>query len=171
MDNTNYNFHIVETLCNHVASKNDTLFYKPIILLITAIIECILYDFAKRVTEHSQEKIPNIDNESIFDTRSKNLDDLQPLLDHVKKNNLMRINDDDSLYDDLNTLRKMRNRIHIQNKWNSLDKDEYKIWTKQNVQFAGYLLERICEVLCHVYPRPNANFIPMSYFPKPWNSI
>lgn len=169
-DNTNYNFEILITLCKAKAvNKYPLHFIKPIIVLVVSIIECILYDFARRVTEHSNELIPNLDQNVVNSTRSKPLDDLEALIAYVKKNNLLRVSEGDSLYDDLDYLRKIRNRIHIQNRYGQLNKDEVNVWTDSNLHLACRALERVCEVLSHVYPRPSRDFVSMTDFPKPWS--
>jgi len=169
MDNVNYNFQITELLCRvKKQNGNNPLFNKPIILLTVATIECILYDFIKRVTEYSAEEIPNLEEEAILDTRAKTIDQLEVLIAHARKNNLLRASPQDNLYDALTHLRKIRNRIHIQNEPQQLDRDEYRVFTDTALQKAGTCLERICEVLCHVYPRPNREFVSMADFPRPW---
>jgi len=169
MDNANYNFGIIEILYK---AKNqngkDFRFNKPITLAIVSIIECILYDFVRRVNEHRNEIVPNLDDIIVSDTREKTLDQLEPLVAHIKKNNLLRISGNDSVYDDLDHLRRVRNRIHIQNTQQQLDRDEYNVFTNDNLILSEKCLERICEVLCHVYPRPNRYFCSMSDFPRPW---
>lgn len=169
MDNVNYNFGISEIL--YKAKKqngNDNRLNKPIILTTVSIIECIIYDFVRRVNEHKNEKIPNLDDNTVLDTRAKILDQLEPLIVHIKKNNLLRAASGDCIYDDLGQLRKIRNRIHIQNAQQQLDKDEFNVFTENNLKLAEKCFERICEVLCHVYPRPNRDFCSMSDFPRPW---
>jgi len=171
MDNTNYNFSIVEKLCEAKRrNENGPLFNKPIIILLVSIIECILYDFIKRINEYSGEIIPNLEEEAVLDTKTKVLDQLESLIAHIRKNNLLRASPDESIYDDLDHLRKVRNRIHIQNLYQQLDKDEYNVFTNINLQMAEKCLERVCEVLCHVYPRPNREFVSMSNFPCLWEN-
>ncbi len=169
MDNVNYNFEIVEILYKSKKQNgNNNYFNKPIILIIISMIECILYDFVRRVNEHSNEIIPNIDSTVVFDTRTKIIDQLEPLIAYIRKNNLLRISGNDSIYDDLGYLRKARNRIHIQNMQQQLSEDEFNVFTNSCLKLSEKSLERICEVLCHVYPRPNREFCSMSDFPRPW---
>lgn len=169
MDNVNYNFDVLKILCDaKKTAKNNALFNRPILLQLVAITECILYDFVRRVNEHRQEIIPNIDQVAIDDTRTKSLDEFEPVIAHIKKNNLLRMAVTDSIYDDLDNLRKIRNRVHIQDRHQQLDKNEYNIWVEGNIRLAGNVLERVIEVLCHVYPRPNRDFVSMVDFPRPW---
>lgn len=169
MDNVNYNFKIVEILFK---LKNSEL-NKPIILLLAAIIECILYDFVRRVTEHSGETISIIDESVVDDTRNKTCDQFEPLIAHVRKHNLLQHNllEENNPYETLDYVRKLRNRIHIQNRNQQLDKDERNIWTNQDVLKASNSLEKICGVLCGSYPRPNRKFISMTSFPRPWHNL
>ena len=98
MDNVNYNFEIVEILYKSKKQNgNNNYFNKPIILIIISMIECILYDFVRRVNEHSNEIIPNIDSTVVFDTRTKIIDQLEPLIAYIRKNNLLRISGNDSI--------------------------------------------------------------------------
>lgn len=168
MDNVNYNFQIIEELFKIKINNNEnTQLNKPIILILTAIIECILYDFVRRVTEHRKELIQGLDEEIIDDTRNKICDQFEPLIAHAKKHNLLQ-DDQGKIYQDLDFIRKLRNRIHIQNRQNQLDRDEYKIWTDTNVVMASEALEKICDTLCNIYPRPNRELISMIDFPRPW---
>lgn len=170
MDNTNYNFDILNIICLTKKEKaSNPHFNRPVLIQIVAIIECILYDFVRRVNEYRQEIIPNLDQAAVNDTRSKVLDEFEPLIAHVRKSNLLRISAGDSIYDDLDHLRKVRNRVHIQNRQQQFDRDEYNVWVEANVQLAGRVLERVIEVLCHVYPRPGRAFVSMTDFPRPWH--
>jgi hypothetical protein len=167
MDNVNYNFKIVKALFN-LRNHHSPELNKPIILLLAAIIECILYDFVRRVTEHRRELIPGIDESVIDDTRNKICDQFEPLIAHVRKHNLLESTKENGLYETLDYIRKLRNRIHIQNRQQQLDKDEANIWTDEDVQKASSSLEKVCEVLCNSYPRPSRELIPMTDFPRPW---
>ncbi len=168
MDNVNYNFTIIEALFEaKKINGTPSHFNKPIIILMVSIIECILYDFIQRIYQHVHETIPNLEVEAVSDTRSKKLDQLEVLIAHARKNNLLRsVNED--IYNVLDYLRKVRNRIHIHNAQQQLDDDEYKIFTGINLEMACQMLIKVCEVLCHVYPRPNREFVSMVDFPKPW---
>lgn len=57
MDNVNYNYVIAEKLIQiALNSKDQEYFYKPIYLLIAAIIECTLYDFLKKLMSIDMKK-------------------------------------------------------------------------------------------------------------------
>lgn len=166
MDNSNYNFRIVEALCYAKNNcNNNELFNKPITIIIMAIVECILFDFIKRVNEHNIERIPNLDQSVINKTRSKTLKMFKHIITHAKKYNLMLL---ENKYDEIDELRELRNRVHIQNDTCSFDKNEYKLWNDKNAQRAGRILKEICEILCNYYPRPGKEIPNIEHFPQPW---
>lgn len=170
MDNANYNFEIIELLYKaKKENNNDKHFNKPIIILIMAIIECSLYDLMKRINQHRTDSFPNITQPIIDYFRgSKETDELKILIPRIKSNNFLRAPNGDNLYDDLEHLRRVRNRIHIQNKYYVLDKDEHKVFTNSELLKAQECLEKVYEALCNVYPRWQNEPIPMSDFPRPW---
>jgi hypothetical protein len=175
MDNVNYNFTIVETLFNlKKECTEDHLLNKTIIIILASIIECIIYDFIRRVNEYRQELIPGIDvidEAFVDDTRNKICDQFEPLIAHIKKHDLLGASEEDNVYQDLDFIRRLRNRIHIQNRQQQLDKDEPKILTNENVLLTSNLLEKICDVLCNSYPRPDRELISIVNFPRPWVQI
>ncbi len=168
MDNVNYNFKVVENLCKVKKEDHLDIFNKPIIIILVSIIECILYDFLRRINQHTNEIIPGLDHKKINDTKNKIIDELSPIIAHIKKHNYLQEIKGEVLYDNLDELRKLRNRVHIQNRNNQLDRNEDKIWTNYSVQLAGNTLERICIVLCNSYSRPGKSPISFRNFPKPW---
>jgi len=170
MDNVNYNFAIIELL--YKAKKingNDTRFNKPIIILIMAIIECVLYDFLIRINQHRIDSLPNITETLVsFFRNSKETDELKIIIPQIKSQNLLKVNSSDTIYSDLEHLRKVRNRLHIQNKYAVLDRDEFMVFTDFELIRAQDCLEKIFSVLCNDHPRWGKPPIPMSEFPRPW---
>lgn len=71
MDNAEYNFIIVENLIQASLSYDSTeedqqrYFFKPIIIIMTSIIECTIYDFLLKIQLHHYEKIPNLSQKDI----------------------------------------------------------------------------------------------------------
>ena len=170
MDNVNYNFQIIEAL--YLAKKqngNNMLFNKPITILIMAIIECMLYDFIVRIHTYSNDPFPNITQSIVSYLRGINqTDQLKIIIPRIKSQNLLRASAGDSIYDDLEHLRNVRNRLHIQNKYNMLHKDEHRVFTQDNLKTAEQCLEKVCNVLCNVYPRWKRSPMSMNEFPRPW---
>ena len=170
MDNVNYNFEILGRLYEAKKAKsNDTHFNKPLIILSVAMVECILYDFIDRINSFSSDPFPNITTADIlFFRNSKDTDELKLIIPMIKAQNLLRVSATDTIYEDLEDLRKVRNRLHIQNKYHSLPKDEDAVFTDYKLKLAEKCFEKICEVLCNVYPRWGKDPLPMADFPRPW---
>ena len=170
MDNVNYNFEIIE--CLYVAKKvnrDDDRFNKPIIVLIMAIIECTLYDFLVRINQYQTDPFPNIAQAAVAYIRNTNeTDALRIIIPKIQSQNLLRTTSTDNLYNDLEHLRKIRNRLHIQNKYAMLPRDESRVFTDIELMRAQDCLEKIYNVLCNVYPRWRNQPILMTDFPRPW---
>lgn len=170
MDNVNYNFEIVELLYEaKKQANNNPHFNKPLIILLVAIIECMLYDFLIRIQTRSNDPLPNLAEPVInFFKNSNTTDELKRLIPEIKSQNLLNCRTGDTIYGDLEDLRIVRNRLHIQNKYNALDKDELRVFTNTELRKAEHCFEKICETLCNVYPRWNKQPLPMVDFPRPW---
>jgi len=169
MDNVNYNFRIAELLYDAKKKESDNpLFIKPITIILISIIECMLYDFIMRVQTHSADTIPNLGQDIIDDIKKKEIDQFEVIIAQVKKQNLLRASSTSSVYSDLDLLRKIRNRVHIQNTRQDLSEEDYDVFTSKNLQLAERMIERVCEVLCNVYPRWGRQPLLMVDFPRPW---
>lgn len=170
MDNVNYNFDVLEVLYSaKKANNNDQRFNKPIILLIMGIIECTLYDFIERIHQYSNDSFPNITQTLVSYFRNKSeTDELRVLIPRIRSQNLLRVSQTDTLYSDLEHLRKVRNRVHVQNKYVMKPLDEIDVFTDAEVTRAQQCLEKVYDTLCNVYPRWKNQPIPMTDFPRPW---
>ena len=170
MDNTNYNFEVLEAL--YLAKKqhnNSSHFNKPIIITFISMIECMLYDFTIRIKTHTRDHIPNIAQSVInYFKRLGGTDKLDILIQRIKSQNLLRAPAGDTIYDDLEHLRQIRNRTHIQNRYNLLDRDEHRVFIDSEVKLAEKCFERVCEILSNVYPRWYRQPLSMVDFPRPW---
>lgn len=169
MDNVNYNFKILEALYLAKKQNNSPLFNKPIIVVAMAIIECSLYDFLCRIHGRVSDSLPNIDAATLaYLENSNQTDELRKIIPIIECQNLLRVPAGDNIYGDLEHLRVVRNRIHIQNRFNSLVADESDIFTDINLHKVERCIERVCGVLCNVYPRWSKMPLPMKDFPRPW---
>lgn len=170
MDNVNYNFEIIELLyAAKRAANNDSRFNKPIIVLIIAIIECTLYDFLLRINQYRSDPLPNITWRVVAYLRAtRETDELKKMIPKIRSMNLLRVPAGDNLYDDLERLRKVRNRLHIQNKYSVFHPDENRVYTDAELICAQDCLEKVYDTLCNVYPRWRNLPIPMTDFPRPW---
>lgn len=174
MDNVNYNFEILEKLYQAKSILHgDEYFNKPIITQIVSIIECCLFDFTERIKGRVHDPLPNVDSskESFF-KKSKDTDEFRKIIARIESQNLLQIPKSDNLYKDLDYVRKVRNRIHIQNSRNELDynkyKDEFSVYTESALLKSQECFERVIDFLSNSSPRWGKPPIPMSEFPRPW---
>lgn len=164
-DNVLYNFDILNILYKSQVSSDvgyRQCFNKPITLIISAIIECILSDFIHRIKGHRREKIPNLSIKQIADFRYKVKDsglverqykEFNHFIQAIEKNKIF--GDDKIIYKALDFLRKVRNRIHIQNNTaNDLPLDENLVFTSSNLKLAENLLNIIMDKMLNNYYRP-----------------
>lgn len=170
-DNVDYNFKIIESMIDSIKDSSEYCYYKPIFLIISSIIECLLYDFLKKIYEHRYEKVPNLDKGDIEALQNIDLPNkLTNFSDICKKYSLL--GRDQEIYDRIQNIAKIRNRIHIQNQKNFRPLDESELWTKDQVKLCGSLLKDIFILMCERYPRPekttNHSNPPLSNFPEPW---
>ena len=109
----------------------------------------------------------NLADEVASYIRGKKISKLSQHVQSAKKHDLFAIADG-SLYDDLELLNKLRNRVHIQNENKDLEADEYNAFTIERKEIAERVLERVIKTLSTKYPRPPhiAGFV--GDFECPW---
>jgi hypothetical protein len=177
-ENTNFNFLILTHLCKlrKVDAGNGYLLNKPILIMLVSIVECILYDLIKRISnyEYHDDPLPGIDFISVINCvdimRAQNVCDTfeQVILYFEERPRLLEVNK--QVYEQLHVLRKLRNRVHIQ-VYNKKNKSENNMWTEEKIQSAGKILEELCAILSSKFSRPNKEIILTTLkFPKPWQS-
>ncbi|HAT1825575.1 TPA: hypothetical protein JBA24_14390 [Legionella pneumophila] len=174
MDNVNYNYVIAEKLIQiALNSKDQEYFYKPIYLLIAAIIECTLYDFLKKINEHRYEKIPNLTKKEASAIQDMKVPNKLNCFNNICKKHQFFGSSDDSIYDRIHKTAEIRNRIHIQNGKGTAPRDESILWNAQIVKDCGRLLKQIFELMCNKYPRPGQfhDNPTMAEFPEPWEDF
>lgn len=171
MDNVNYNFDVLNALAE--ASRKGPLphlFYKPMFIIMTSIIECTIYDFLKKIHQHKHEKIPNIDAEDITHLQNIKLPNkLYNFTSICRKYELL--GSDPALYNRIHDMVEIRNRIHIQNE-RGIPREE-DLWDLPLIQSCGDLFLKIFTIMCLEYPRPGSyhQSPPMKHFPRPWDML
>lgn len=171
MDNVNYNFRIVTELYDaKKKSSQKSLYNKPITIILVAIIECMLYDFIIRIKGYKWDPFPNMTTRIAQSIRGINdTDQMSKLINICRDEDLLQDATKGSFYDELEEVNKIRNRLHIQNKYGYSASDEHRVFTASNLLLVQETFKHVCDVLCNVYPRWNQSPIPMSDFPEPWN--
>lgn len=171
-DNINYNLKLLELLYrifSRSSSSEKQLLYKPIIILIISVIEAVLHDFHKRISLFTLEGVQNLASKIINYIRLKadNIDELSKYIDSARKHDLMDASNPD-FYVKLDLLRKVRNRVHIQNAKAQLEPDDRNVFTEDRKILAEQILEQILKVMSAKYPRPASvsNFVHP--FILPW---
>lgn len=160
-DNINYNLEILRELysCAEKNKDKEYLFYKPITLIIISIIEAILYDFLYKIKNFTKERVMGIPLEIYVEIyyilKRKKIDKFSKYISLAKEHNLFD-NTDPQIFCDLETLRKMRNLIHIQNENKDPEKNEEKVFTKERKILAEKTLEEIIKIMVQKYNRNNS---------------
>jgi len=174
-DNIIYNFNILWAL--YEAKKHytgdETLYNKPITIILISIIECVLDDFVRRIQIRSSDLLSNITPRIINDfkykktrqsIRIKKLEKFSHYIDIVKKHNIFGYAV--RFYEVLDFLRDVRNNVHIQ----KAKEDEDKIFTDYNLKLAEKALEKIIKFMIVKYPRWNKKETADNV-PYPWKYL
>ena len=169
-DNINYNLNCLKALYaaqNSVSPPEARLFCKPITIILVSIIEALLHDLFFRIKKHTSEGVPNIATQVLDDVRSKTLDQLKTYIAAAKKHDLLGVFGPD-LYEKLDELRQVRNRVHIQNVKKQLDPEEDQVFTSGRQESTEELLERVLKHISGKYKRPEHIQGVVDDFELPW---
>ncbi len=155
-DNINHNLKILEVLYKQYAAANDEekrLVCKPIIVLLVSLIDAVFYDLHTRIKTFTIEGVENIIASSIEYIRTrKKMDDLEKYIASAKKHGLIEP-PNDKFYDGLDELRKLRNRIHIQNTKKYPPRNEYDAFTGDKKLLAEKAVEKTFRAMAKTYAR------------------
>lgn len=169
-DNINYNLRTLTLLYQQYSITNlpDKRFLiKPIVIINTSIIEAVLCDFLEiKIKTFTIEGVCGISQEILNYLRSKKIDKFELYITQSKKHNFFDLN---SLvfYDKLQDLRKIRNRIHIQNTKKHLPLDEYDVFTEQVKELSEKVLEKVMKTMNKKYSRGSSQYV--QEFKLPWD--
>ncbi len=170
-DNINHNLRLLALLNEFYEQGNSTqkrLLCKPIILILVSIIEAVLHDFHMRIKRHKLESIVGLATTVIDYVREMQLkDELEKYIASARKHNFFKMTDM-KFYDRLDDLRRLRNRIHIQNTKNNFEVDEYKAFNDARKIMAEKVLEKTLKTLTEKYPRTGKRIGLVTDFKLPW---
>lgn len=151
-DNMAYN---ADVLAELYQSSSDMLI-KPKVVFNTSLIDAALYDFFRRVVEHTAEfqYLSQSTRRAIRETKLRKLDSFEK---HINKfRHYQILGKDESLYQALHDLRTLRNRIHIQNEKGKLSNatlDEPRAFQKAQLELSEKCAEYVLRFLSTRYPR------------------
>lgn len=169
-DNINHNLQILSLLYKYyaeAAGADQKLLLKPITITIVSIIEALLYDLHYRIKSFTTEGVQNISIDVLNYIRGKHLDELEKYIASAKKHNLFQRRNE-KFYDYLDELRKLRNRVHIQNRNNYFESDESNAFNDERRILAEKALEKVMRIMLEKYHR-NDHHHHVADFTLPWN--
>ena len=170
-DNIIYNYRIVWELYaakrSLVSDKSESILNKPIIVILTAIIECILDDFVHRTKGATQEGVQNITNTQLDDFKTKKRDKLEQYIQAAKMHNIFN-SVDDQVYKNLDAMRQMRNRVHIQNNKQVLEVDENIVYTEHRLKMSEKVFEFVINAMILRFYRWGTPNVTPDTMPYPW---
>jgi len=166
-DNILYNFEVLKELYNAKNNSNNIVLNKPITITIVSIIEAILIDFVRRIGEATNHKPANIPSEKLMKLKSeirkdsfKNSNFYKRKLYHYKETIKLFQNyelfgsKEDSFYSLLDEFGVMRNRVHIENYYQNLERDEAMVFTNSRLENLEKILYQLWNKMVSDYTRP-----------------
>lgn len=173
-DNICHNLRILEVLYRQYEASDyteKTLLCKPIIVTLISIIEACLHDFHMRVRHHTVERSVNLDRPIIQEIRNSDEDELGYYIASARNHDLFDMNgrtDGKFFYERLDQMRRLRNRVHIQNIWASKPADESEAFTETEKVLAEKVLEVVMKTLSGKHPRAPYATGHVEDFELPW---
>ncbi len=169
-DNINHNLEILALLYRQQAAsdhRESRLLCKPITLTIASICEAILSDFHMRISTYTNEGVKNVAESVLSYVRGKKIDEFEKFIASARKHDLLD-SKDKSFYDSLDTLRKLRNRIHIQNTKKHFEDGEFRAFSPARQTNAEKALEKVAKTMADRYVRDESKTGFVEDFQFPW---
>lgn len=170
-DNIVHNLAILRELYaiqNTGTPKQVKLLRKPIVIFIGAIAEAILYDlYVVKIGGFKSEGVPNIEKDVLAEIRTKTIDEFAKYISHAQSKSLLGKTPD--MYDSLDELRKLRNRVHIQNAKGHFERDESAAFNRKRQLQAETTLELLIAYMITNYRRSKRRQ-HVANFDLPWDT-
>lgn len=169
-DNVNHNLHVLVFLYRQYeagSAYEKKLLCKPIIIGIVSIIEAALFDFHKRIKFFSKEGVTNLKQELIDHFKYEDSDKFKRYIEIARKCNLFEVTSE-NIYDKLDGLRKLRNRVHIQNTKGQQPPNEYDAFREEDKVLSEKILERYFKIMVLKYERESHVVGFVKDFIMPW---
>ncbi len=170
-DNINHNLKILRCLyvCQNDPNDHDSwVLRKPVIIIIASIAEAVLHDLHERMRLYTTEGVSGIVTSILHYVRGKKIDKLETYIASAKKHGLLGSATDD-IYNNLEELRKLRNRIHIQNEKNHFEPNESQAFSANRQVTTEQTLEKLVKAISANHPRPAGAQGHVRDFQFPWD--
>ena len=171
-DNICYNLNVLRALyeakdCE--AIRSPSYLNKPQIILIVSVIEAALDDLIYKIRKYTNEGVPNIPDEVNVKVRRnvKSYRKFENYISLAAKYDFFDV-EGTNFYTRLDELRKIRNRIHIQNSKQYQPLSEMGVFTQANLTLAEKICEYTLKKMSSKFPR---NYTARNYvedFELPW---
>ncbi len=167
-DNINYNLEILKTLYEgYRGSLGGEKLIKPIVIINTSISEAILYDFIEnRIRRANRTEV--LFSEILTSLRAKKLDRFEHYIAQAQKYDFFDLRDT-NFYGAMHSLRKKRNRVHIQNSNRKIPFDEKAVFDERAKILSEKVLEKILDTMSSKYPRREEYRGYVKDFELPWD--
>ncbi len=170
-DNINHNLRTLAYLYHHQANPHDTdawLLRKPIIIILGSICEAILHDLHMRMQTYTTEGVRGVAISVLSYVRGKKIDKFEHYISSAKKHSLLGP-PTEPIYGNLDQLRKLRNRIHIQNDKNHFEPNESQAFSGDRQISAEQTLEKLIKTISTNHARPASATGHVNDFQLPWD--
>lgn len=170
-DNINHNLEILEYLYARMADPADHdswVLRKPAVIIIGSICEAILHDLHMRINVFTREGVTGMATSVLSHVRGKKLDKFEKYIASAKKHKLLGPSSD-AIYNDLEELRKLRNRVHIQNEKGHFEPDDGRAFNSRRQESAEKALEKLIKTVAINHPRPAHAAGHVQDFNLPWH--
>ena len=170
-DNINHNLRILAYLYQRQADPHDIdawLLRKPIIIILGSVCEAILHDLHMRMKMYTNEGVRGIAISVFSYVRGKKIDKFEHYISSAKKHSLLGP-PTEAIYDDLDQLRKLRNRVHIQNDKNDFEPNDSQAFSRDRQISGERTLEKLIKTISTKHPRPAGVSGHVNDFQLPWD--
>lgn len=170
-DNINHSLKILAYFYQRQADPLDTdawLLRKPIIIILGSICEAILHGLHMRMKLYTNEGVRAIANSVLSYVRGKKMDKFEQYIASAKKHSLLGP-PTETIYDNLEQLRKLRNRIHIQNEKNDFESNDSQAFSRVRQISGERTVEQLIKAISTNHPRPAGVCGHVADFQLPWS--
>jgi hypothetical protein len=133
-----------------------------------SIIEAVLHDFHIRIRTFTWEGVINLPPSiSEYVQSLRRIDEMAKYVASAKKHDFFDAADQ-RFYDQLDELRRIRNRVHIQNLRGDFEPNDYTAFNERRKVLAEKVLEKTMKVMIKKYPREQRLQGHVADFICPW---